>query len=639
MRLAARRNVQDRVAPATPHRVAAGLIPSSFASTVARHVRVPNSGNLGRGVGHFLRPLTLPYELGRATVESPGAVAKSSLRTGVESITGIPQAAKQIVSDVQQHGLAKGVGHSLAAIAKDYERRYGPILTDPARFRQQVKSDYGLTPFVFDASVLGGGAGRVAGALARSGPAGRAAAALTRLADRHPSAARPAAAARLLHGASKGERPALRYSAGERGVRSQEVSRNLFKAVGQRGLDRSRRRAFEKQAGRAGVRVDRRTNRLIGTETGGGRFTALRPGPGEVVPKTTGVAGRSLRELPGLEKFTGRAPREIGGRQSVTRVRLLPARAAALEKINRRIEKLSPEEGNALKYMLQLGVKPDEAGLRQLTRRLAQMQEGRARKGIERVTPVLADTNDEVRLLRAITQEPERYLTPKAREIANELRDLQLKHAARDPGLATDQELIRRVTPQGALLGVTRGPDVEHFRGVLRKLEAKTQTPGLAAHADEIASLPPAERAAAARKLKKAAKKDRKAAERDVASTLRTVAVEREKLQTREKLGPDAGNPVFNAHQFAQAEARMEHAKHAAAAADDALKGARQSEQALRRSSRRRARRSTCGSRTPRRSPRRSTPPLRTRGWRTRPTGRRAPGRRTARRSRRPAGG
>jgi hypothetical protein len=356
----------------------------------AQHVRVPNSGNLGRGVGHFLRPLTLPYELGRATVESPGAVAKSSLRTGVESITGIPQAAKQIVSDVQQHGLAKGVGHSLAAIAKDYERRYGPILTDPARFRQQVKSDYGLTPFVFDASVLGGGAGRVAGALARSGPAGRAAAALTRLADRHPSAARPAAAARLLHGASKGERPALRYSAGERGVRSQEVSRNLFKAVGQRGLDRSRRRAFEKQAGRAGVRVDRRTNRLIGTETGGGRFTALRPGPGEVVPKTTGVAGRSLRALPGLEKFTGRAPREIGGRQSVTRAELLPARAAALEKINRRIEKLSPEEGNALKYMLQLGVKPDEAGLRQLTRRLAQMQEaGRARasSGSRRCSP------------------------------------------------------------------------------------------------------------------------------------------------------------------------------------------------------------------------------------------------------------
>jgi hypothetical protein len=114
-------------------------------------------------------PASTIFNLGRATVESPGAVAKSSLRTGVESIAGIPEAVKVTIDQVEKHGLVKGAGITLGAMAKDYERRYGPILSDPAKFREQVKKDYGLTPFVFDAASVGASTGRGCARAVRSG--------------------------------------------------------------------------------------------------------------------------------------------------------------------------------------------------------------------------------------------------------------------------------------------------------------------------------------------------------------------------------------------------------------------------------------------------------------------------------------
>jgi hypothetical protein len=144
-------------------------------------------------------PPAVVWNLGRATVEDPGGVAKSTVRSAVESITGIPQAVKMIVDDP---------GGALKMIAEDYERRYGTILSDPALFRQRVQEEYGLTPYVLDAAALGGGTGQALGATARSGAAGRAVAALER--TRTPGAR----VARELHDATRQERPALRFSGG-----------------------------------------------------------------------------------------------------------------------------------------------------------------------------------------------------------------------------------------------------------------------------------------------------------------------------------------------------------------------------------------------------------------------------------------
>jgi hypothetical protein len=362
------------------------------------------------------------------------------------------------------------------------------------------------------------------------------------MADKHPNVAARgvSGAARGVRRAAAGERPNLRFSAGEGGVRSQQRSKNLFVGLGQSGIDRARARAFDRRVRDAGL--ERAPDgRIIEPETGGGRLPGLRPGPGEVLPKTTGVVGRSVRELPGLRSMTGRVARDIGGEQSVTRLRMLTTRGRILSRMNRTIGRLSGDEQRALKYMLQLGVKPDEAGLRALQRRLAQMTRGRERQGMERVTPILADTNDEVRLLREILSEPARFLTPEARAAADELRGIQLDAASRDPDLPPERELVARLNPQADLLGIQRAPDVDYFRSVLTRLEEKTGVPGLAARADELASLAPEERAAVAKQLLKAARKDRKGAERALASIEVEASRLRERLRTREHYAkPDA---------------------------------------------------------------------------------------------------
>lgn len=536
------------------------------------HTRIPDH----RDASLFDLANIVP-QLGRATVEDPEAVLKSSVRTGLESVAGIPEGIKQLISNPTG---------SLGEMAKDYERRYGPIFNDPELFRQRVKEESGLTPFVFDAASLGVPVGRAATVLLRSGPAGRAIAALGRVADEHGTlrplsdladashrAARAPRDARKLRNLQSElnkaeldgdvarqaelhkqitnasanvkatERPALRFGAGEAGVRKQASSPNLFIGLGQRALDKSRRGAYAKTVEASGHELGPGGRLIAPDDVTPTRLTAFRPGDREVVPKTTGVIGRSGRELPGLRKYTGRAARDLGGEQSVTRVRMLTHRGRVLHAIDKQLRKLDPDESDSVKYMLQLGATPDEAGINILKERRAQITAARTEHGTE-ITPILRSTNDELRVIDKILADPARHLTPKAREVSDELRAIQLREAERDPELSSDQELIRRMTPQGEALGVTRGPDADFFRGVLGEIEAMrvdrhgTPTaPGVAAYADELADLHPSERGARARELVKAAKKDRKAAERNVSTDERRLARADELIKTQERRG------------------------------------------------------------------------------------------------------
>lgn len=570
---------QDQVKPTQTRTAIAGIPVGELVHAGGRlldeSTRIPGHTNASLADLGNIGP-----QLAIATAQHPSQVFRSSLRTAIESVTSIPMGVKAIVSDPK----------ALGKIAQDYEHRYGPIFDDPAEFRRRVAEESGLTPFVFDAATLGVPVGRAATLIARTGAYGRAVTALAHVAagngklrpladfaeTTHKLARAPRDARRLaglndrLHLATlegdvheqarlrsairdaeanvkATERPALRFSGGEGGVRKQATSPNLITALGQKGLDTVRAGASTKAAARAGLDVGP-GGRLI-TVRGRQvvRMAAMRPGDREVVPKTTGVLGRSARELPGLRRYTGRVARDLGGQQSISRIRLLTHRGRILNQIGKALDRLNPDEQASMKYMLQLGATPDQAGIRLLERRRTDILANRAGKNTKRVAPLLENTNDELKLIDRILTDPTRHLTTKAREVADELRSIQLAEAKRDPELTGAQELIRRVTPQGKAIGVTRGPDAEFFRGVLQDLGrekigpkgtvVRPAVPGLATHADALATMMPDARGAAAGDLVKGMRKQRKKAERNVATAERRLARAQEHVRTAEARG------------------------------------------------------------------------------------------------------
>jgi hypothetical protein len=190
----------------------AGLREHNLRDTVRARERYPLGRKALQGAGLLLDPShgkllraggATAYNVGAAFRESPSRVLATSLRTGRESITGIPQGIK---------ALADNPVKAVEMIVKDYEDRYGSALSNPRKFRERVKSEWGLTPYVFDAAAAAGGGGQVLGRFATTSRFGRAAAALER--SRVPGAR----AARAAHETMASERPALRFSGGSGGL-------------------------------------------------------------------------------------------------------------------------------------------------------------------------------------------------------------------------------------------------------------------------------------------------------------------------------------------------------------------------------------------------------------------------------------
>jgi hypothetical protein len=433
--------------------------------------------------------------VGRATIEDPGDVASTSLRTARESITGIPQGIKAMADDPIK---------AITMIVEDYEHRYGDVLKDPEAFRERVKDEWGLTPYVLDAAAAAGGGGQALGALARTGAVGRAAAAFERM------GAPGARAVRRTGEVLQSERPALRFSGGEEGVRPQARSRNLFVGLGQEALDRSRGKALTQ-------RRDLERVRALDVEVK----------PGEVTPKTTGFLGRSMREAKPVRTFTGRVARDMGGQQSVGRVRLLTHQGRVVNRMRNRIGKLNDQEKLAVREMGELGVRSGPAGIAALRRRLGELEEAGH-----------VDSPD-AEAIRTILADPDAHITPRAGEIVDELREIQKETSAKDPRLPTATELLRRLGPQARLLGVERGPNVKRFRAKLQEIEADTGVQGLAKYADELAKALPEERPAIAKRMVKEIRKQRKLAEQRVETDRRRLAVAEEKARS------DTQGPIY----------------------------------------------------------------------------------------------
>jgi hypothetical protein len=451
----------------------------------------------------------------RAFYESPGQTSATSLRTARESITGIPQGIAALAEDPVK---------AVESIVKDYEDRYGSVLDDPKKFRERVKKDWGLTPYVFDAAAAAGGTGQILGRVATTTRFGRAAAALER--SRVPGAR----AARAAHETMASERPGLRFSGGETGVRPQPRSRNLFVGLGQRRLDVSREKAHGKRLGQ-----DKR------------RMLDLEVRPGEVTAKTNGVIGRSLREFSRTNRrYTGRVARDIGSGISQTRMRILSARVEALgHKARPILRGLSKHEKVAVREMAELGVRPGPAGIRALQTRLAKLEADGFGENVDAVA------------IREILSDPERHLTAKAAKAVDELRDLQIERAALDPELPAATELMSRLASQAEHLGVKRGPNVERFLRDIHKIEEKTGVMGLADLARDVVRATPEDRPALAKELAKRVRTELKRAERDVPTADRRAAVARAQVEATGRIT----TPEVRAARQELAEARLTRAR------------------------------------------------------------------------------
>jgi hypothetical protein len=461
------RNLRDTVAPAP------------------RKATLLDVGGKAARAGFSITPTEFPGTLkaigetalnvGRATYESPRQVLGSSKRTAIESITGIPQGIKQLATDPVE---------AIDMILKDYEDRYGSVQDDPEAFRERVKSEWGLTPYVFDAAAAAGGGGQVLGAAARTSRFARAAAALERAPE--PIARTVGRAGSAAHRAVTQERPSLRFSGAEEGgARPQTRSRNLFTAVGQDVLDRRRSAALEQRRAQPGKQ----------------RALDVAVREGEVTPSGSGVIGRSLRETPFLRRYTGRVARDIGGAQSTTRIRLLTRSGRVTQEMRKRLDSLTDTQKIVLPEMARLGVRADANGIAALELRLGQIP---------------ADSPDAA-AIRAVLADPDKHLTAKAGKVVDELVAIQVPEAQADPRLPKATEEIRRLGEQARLLGVERGPNVQRFRETLQKIAEKTGV-DVARYADDLARAMPEDRPALAKKLVKQVRKDVKRAEADVAT-------------------------------------------------------------------------------------------------------------------------
>jgi hypothetical protein len=268
---------RDTIRGRTPEDVQGSLVPASVGRFLDEHTQIPDHPGAS-----LFDIANVPIQLGRVTARASDRVAKSSLRTAVESVAGIPQGVKGIVTRSRRTGSRRGSRSRSTRSRRTTSAATGRSSTTPPGSVNRSARTTGSRRSCSTPRRLGVPAGRAATLLARSGPAGRAAAALSRVADHHGAVKPLAELADTAHRAARAPRdatrlaglkarydlaqlegdtreasrlqardpdaeanvqatgrPGLRFSGGEGGVKAQESSRNLFVGLGQRALDRS----------------------------------------------------------------------------------------------------------------------------------------------------------------------------------------------------------------------------------------------------------------------------------------------------------------------------------------------------------------------------------------------------------------
>jgi len=217
-----------------------------------------------------------------ALARNPKVNGKSVRQKTAEDIATLPEAIiggiGQIAYDTGAGALKgdplRGVKNAGKGMGKDYAERYGPLVRgDYKGFEKGIEARGSATPELLDitgvAAVGGATAGRALGGLARAGKLG--------------SKAEKVATA---------PRPVLRVTGGV--TREQDVSKNLFRAAGQRVEDARRTRAHDRYAKKA-------TERGMGVE-------GLVPNKGEVVALRKPLPGPAGSAAAGAAVGTAIAP-------------------------------------------------------------------------------------------------------------------------------------------------------------------------------------------------------------------------------------------------------------------------------------------------------------------------------------------
>lgn len=421
--------------------------------------------------------------VGEATYHDPVGVPTKTAKGAVDIAAATPAALAQLVGGI---GVPLATGKPgkagsnalkvLQAAAADYSRRYGPLLRGEQGYDEFVQRirDEGAAPELLDAAgfVTTGGAvtGRALGAAARAGKLGA-----------------------NLESIASAARPALRISANV--SRPQELSRNLFVAAAEKGLDRARAGRLTKQTRRAIARDE---------------AAPLQPPAGQVRPYSRTLERRLQRKDVSQEQSRAYINQRREFKQEVARgaqrdlVRLsrneqdavfhtvqglLPVGGTGKqirEAATRRLRQIVGErEGRVIERILQASGKVSDRNVGlvgELVRRAR--REGAGPSTVDGLVEDLRKANSPESVIRLV-RENERELSAALKEsralrsrgematleriignadelaASTRLKAFQEAHLGRskrlevaDPAFQSDTALVRRYGPQGEFLGI-----------------------------------------------------------------------------------------------------------------------------------------------------------------------------------------
>lgn len=348
------------------------------------------------------------YKLGRPVVTAPLNVARATIEDPGEVIPATARGLRDMVVGLPSAVIKTATDPKGAAkdLVGDYARRYGPLVEgDEAEFRRRLRKE-GVASELLDIGGVTAVGGRAAGAVGRA--TGR--------------------------GPTVRKRPALRRSGGK--ATPQSTSRNANVAYLQHKLDRTRGRV---------------SARRQATAEKGGRVPALDVslGPGEVAPLRRGnvIGDRTVgrRKSRGVQAMKAEQSREVH-------------RGAS-----RAVAQLDRNERRGFKYAMQLGIRDPQAAVAALTEHRKRIVREREAQGTE-IPKTLRGTNDELPVIDRLLADPGKVFTPRLAQVAEGERLRGNRVAQSDPGLATEQALLRRYAQQAEHLGVKRQrqPAVAH---------------------------------------------------------------------------------------------------------------------------------------------------------------------------------
>lgn len=337
------------------------------------------------------------------TADNPDDVLLNTLKSVPETLASTLVFPVNAVKEAVNKGPAQAGEDIVKGVVKDYKTRYGQ--STPAqkkRFKEQ-----GILPELLDASMVAGAGGAGVGRLLTAG------------------ARRGVLGSKALNVVS-GPRPKLRLSAGV--AKEQDLSKNFFKAAGQRKLDKAR---------------SKKTIKAVRENAAGQK---------KIDPIRKDVPGDQVVPLRSktVKKFQRRDTAAIRGRAHQSRQTEVADSQRDFEKGT---AALSGLEQKALKPMIQFGIRDAETARKVLPKRVASIKSEQVARGID-TGKFSREKNNDLAVLEELLQSPEKAFTVRAGKVADRGRRMAKKAGSGDPGFTSKEGLARTYVQQADILGM-----------------------------------------------------------------------------------------------------------------------------------------------------------------------------------------